>query len=154
MKVGAKYKAFLKERKAEVEFLEGTTLAGKTTVGLVKYMTKVYESPQRAHIIAGLDKGVIEKNLINKDHGIAEVFGDYCEYYGNGRGSESIPHILFRTGESDKIIYCLGYVYLVHEQAAILTAQSLLPSLFIIIAKAVDDFIAFTCPEEDMGYAL
>lgn len=109
MKVGAKYKAFLKERKAEVEFLEGTTLAGKTTVGLVKYMTKVYESPQRAHIIAGLDKGVIEKNLINKDHGIAEVFGDYCEYYGNGRGSESIPHILFRTGESDKIIYCLGY---------------------------------------------
>ena len=113
MKVGPKFKAFLKERTAEVEFLEGTTLAGKTTVGLVKFITKVAESPKHAHIIAGLDKGVIEKNLISKDHGIQEVFGQYLTYYGNGRGNEGIPHILFYPNapskKGEKIIYCLGY---------------------------------------------
>ena len=35
-----KYKAFLKCN-APVEFLEGTTAAGKTTVGLFKFMLKV-----------------------------------------------------------------------------------------------------------------
>ena len=110
MRVGSKFKAFLNERNAQVEFLEGTTLAGKTTVGLVKFMTKVYESPKRTHIIAGLDKGVIEKNLINKDHGIQEIFGSYITYYGNGRGNESIPHILFTPDRNtEKVIYCLGY---------------------------------------------
>lgn len=110
MKVGSKFKAFLKENTAEVDFLEGTTLAGKTTVGLVKFMLKVAESPKRAHIIAGLDKGVIEKNLINKDHGIQEIFGNYIAYYGNGRGSESIPHIRYTPDkDTEKVIYCLGY---------------------------------------------
>ena len=35
-----KYKFFLKH-KAEAEALEGTTAAGKTTVGVVKFMLKV-----------------------------------------------------------------------------------------------------------------
>ena len=37
-----KYKAFLR-CDAPVEFLEGTTAAGKTTVGLFKFMLKVAE---------------------------------------------------------------------------------------------------------------
>ena len=110
MKIGRKYKAFLNEQTAEAEFLEGTTLAGKTTVGLVKFMLKVAASPKRSHILSGLDKGVIEKNLINKEHGIADVFRGYMTYWGNGRGNESIPHIQFKpTGADEKIIYCLGY---------------------------------------------
>ncbi len=40
-----KYKAFLRCN-APVEFLEGTTAAGKTTVGLFKFMLKVAESPK------------------------------------------------------------------------------------------------------------
>ncbi len=40
-----KYKAFLR-CDAPVEFLEGTTAAGKTTVGLFKFMLKVAESPK------------------------------------------------------------------------------------------------------------
>ena len=40
-----KYKAFL-QCNAPVEFLEGTTAAGKTTVGLFKFMLKVAESPR------------------------------------------------------------------------------------------------------------
>ena len=40
-----KYKYFLKH-KAEAEALEGTTAAGKTTVGVVKFMLKVAQSKQ------------------------------------------------------------------------------------------------------------
>lgn len=47
-----KYKAFL-HCGAPVEFLEGTTAAGKTTVGLFKFMLKVAESPKKLHILAG-----------------------------------------------------------------------------------------------------
>ena len=43
-----KYKAFLK-CDAPVEFLEGTTAAGKTTVGIFKFMLKVAENPKKLH---------------------------------------------------------------------------------------------------------
>lgn len=109
MKWGSKFDDFVKTR-AEVEFLEGTTLAGKTTVGLYKFMLMVAVSSKNQHILAALDKGVIEKNLINKDHGIQEEFGSLIEYFGNGRGNESIPHILFMPDkDTEKVIYCLGY---------------------------------------------
>ena len=45
-----KYKAFLKHD-APVEFLEGTTFAGKTTVGIVKFMLKVADSPKKLHVL-------------------------------------------------------------------------------------------------------
>ncbi len=61
-----KYKAFLK-CSAPVEFLEGTTFAGKTTVGLFKFMLKVAASPKKLHIIASEDTGTAEKNIIMKD---------------------------------------------------------------------------------------
>ena len=70
-----KYKDFLKH-KAPVEFLEGTTAAGKTTVGIVKFMFRVADSAKKIHIISGLDTGTIEKNIINKDLGIIDVFGE------------------------------------------------------------------------------
>ena len=73
-----KYKAFLKHD-AIVEFLEGTTYAGKTTVGIVKFMLKVAESPKKLHILSGLDLGTIEKNIINKDLGITDMFGSLAE---------------------------------------------------------------------------
>ncbi|GLB31772.1 hypothetical protein LAD12857_36950 [Lacrimispora amygdalina] len=53
-----------------MEFLEGTTAAGKTTVGLFKFMLKVAESPKKLHIIAAKDTGTAEKSIINKDLGI------------------------------------------------------------------------------------
>ena len=78
-----KYKAFLR-CDAPVEFLEGTTAAGKTTVGLFKFMLKVAESPKKLHIIAAKDTGTAEKNIINKDLGIVDDFGVLVEYNGNG----------------------------------------------------------------------
>lgn len=106
--LSSKYKAFLKCN-APVEFLEGTTMAGKTTVGLFKFMLKVAQSPKKLHIIAAKDTGTAEKNIINKDLGIVDDFGVLTEYNGNGTKDDKIPHILFHTSKGDKIVYIMGY---------------------------------------------
>lgn len=109
MIVGEKFDAFI-DNIAEVEFLEGTTAAGKTTVGIFKFMMEVAESPKKLHIIAGLDTGTIEKNIINKDNGIMNEWGVLVEYNGNGTSKEKLPHILFKPKQGiEKIIYILGY---------------------------------------------
>lgn len=107
-KLSPKYKAFLKHN-APVEFLEGTTAAGKTTVGLVKFMLKVAKSNKKMHIIASKTTGVAEKNLIQKEYGICDVFGDLVKYNGNGDKDNKIPHIRYQTPNGEKIIYVLGY---------------------------------------------
>ncbi len=103
-----KYKEFLKCN-APVEFLEGTTFAGKSTVGLFKFMLKVAESPKKLHIIAAEDTGTAEKNLIMKDLGILDDFGVLTEYKGNGSNEIKIPHIIFHTSGGDKIVLVMGY---------------------------------------------
>ena len=103
-----KYKAFLR-CKATAEFLEGTTAAGKTTVGIFKFILKCAESPKKIHILSGLDLGTIEKNIINKDLGILDDFGALTEYNAGGKGRYSLPHIVLHTSGGDKIIYVLGY---------------------------------------------
>lgn len=109
MRVGEKFDAFI-DNVAEVEFLEGTTAAGKTTVGIYKFMMEVAESPKKLHIIAGLDTGTIEKNIINKDNGIMDEWGTLVDYNGNGTSEEKLPHIEFKPKPGvRKIIYILGY---------------------------------------------
>ena len=109
MIVGEKFDAFI-DNVAEVEFLEGTTAAGKTTVGIFKFMMEVAESPKKLHIISGLDTGTIEKNIINKDHGIIDEWGVLVEYNGNGTAKEKLPHLLFKPRKGvEKVIYVLGY---------------------------------------------
>lgn len=103
-----KYKTFLRTN-AAVEFLEGTTFAGKTTVGVIKFMFKVAASPKKLHILSGLDTGTIEKNIINKDLGIVDIFGDLVEYNPSGKAEHSMPHIAYTTNSGKKIIYILGY---------------------------------------------
>ena len=103
-----KYKAFLRCN-APVEFLEGTTAAGKTTVGLFKFILKCAESPKKLHILAADDTGAAEKNIIQKDLGILDDFGALTEYKGNGSGEYKMPHILLHTTGGDKIIFVVGY---------------------------------------------
>lgn len=103
-----KYKAFL-QCQAPVEFLEGTTAAGKTTVSLFKFMLKVADSPKKLHILAADDTGAAEKNIIQKDLGILDDFGILVEYKGNGSGEYKMPHLLFHTSGGDKIIFVVGY---------------------------------------------
>ena len=109
MPLSRKYKDFLRTN-AEAEFLEGTTAAGKTTVGIVKFMLKVAQNPKKLHIISGLDLGTIEKNIISKDLGILEVFGEHVEYNSNGKGDITLPHIRYVPAKGvEKIILVLGY---------------------------------------------
>ena len=103
-----KYKAFIRCQ-VPVEFLEGTTYAGKTTVGVYKFMLKVADSDKKLHIIAAKDTGTAEKNIIAKDLGILDNFGELAIYNGNGTKDNKIPHILFDTNNGNKIIYVLGY---------------------------------------------
>lgn len=106
--LSGKYKAFLR-CDAPAEFLEGTTAAGKTTVGLFKFMLRVAESPKKLHILAADDTGAAEKNIINKDLGILDDFGVLVEYKGNGSGEYKMPHLVFHTSSGDKIIFVVGY---------------------------------------------
>ena len=103
-----KYKTFLKTN-VPVEFLEGTTYAGKTTVGAVKFLLKVAKNPKKQHIISGLDTGTIEKNILNKELGVLDIFAGLLDYYPNGKGAESMPHLLYQTPSGAKTIYILGY---------------------------------------------
>lgn len=107
-KLSPKYKDFLKHN-APVEFLEGTTAAGKTTVGITKFMLKVAKSKKKMHVIAAKTTGVAEKNIIQKEYGILDVFGDLVRYNGNGDKDNKIPHIRYNTPNGEKIIYILGY---------------------------------------------
>lgn len=89
----------------DADFLEGTTAAGKTTVGVgVKFMRMVSRSKKKFHIIAAKTTGVAEKNIIQQDNGILDIHKN-AVYCGNGDKDNKIPHIKFEG----KIIYVLGY---------------------------------------------
>lgn len=104
-----KYIDFLLYDDAVAEFLEGTTFAGKTTVGVPKFMFKVARSLKKFHILAGLDLGTIEKNIIQKDNGILATFGSLVKYCGNGDKDYSMPHIKYKVNNDEKIIFVVGY---------------------------------------------
>ena len=89
----------------DVEFLEGTTASGKTTVGAgVKFMRMVSRSPKKAHIIASKTTGTAEKNILQQENGILDIHRT-AKYYGNGSKDNKLPHIVWE----DKTIYVLGY---------------------------------------------
>lgn len=109
MELGSKYQRFMRHE-AAAEYLEGTTAAGKTTVGALKFFMKVARSGSSQHILSGLDLGTIEKNIITKPHGVLEELGPLVEYKGNGSSTNSLPHIVFRPAPGvEKVVYVLGY---------------------------------------------
>lgn len=105
-KLSQKYIDYINTTKnVDVEFLEGQTAAGKTTVAAsVKFMRLVSESPKKLHIIASRTTGTAEKNIINQDNGILDLHRN-AKYNGRGDVKNKFPHIIFE----DKIIYVLGY---------------------------------------------
>ena len=109
-KLSSKYKDFLKYNDAELEILEGTTASGKTTTGIVKFLFKVAASNQKLHIISGQNLVIVEKNIINCELGILDIFGDTVSYNPKGKGKNGLPHIVYKINdETEKIIYILGY---------------------------------------------
>lgn len=109
IKLSPKFKAYLKYTGFDFEFLESCTSTGKSTVGIIKFMFMVAMSSKKFHVIAALDLGVAERNLINKDCGLLDVFEGCAEYFPRGKDKISMPHILYNTPNGQKIIYVLGY---------------------------------------------
>lgn len=91
------------------DYLEGTTSAGKTTVGIFKFMLMVAKSDIRDHVMAGADLGTVEKNVINPERGLLKQFDGVTEYYPSGRGKIRLPHIEYDSPNGLKIIYICGY---------------------------------------------
>lgn len=91
------------------DYLEGTTAAGKTTVGIFKYMLMVAKSDLKDHVIAGADLGTVEKNVINPERGLLKQFDGITQYYASGKGNIRLPHIEFDSPNGKKIIYVCGY---------------------------------------------
>lgn len=72
-------------------------------------MFKVSRSEKKFHILAGLDLGTIEKNIIQKDNGIIATFGGLVDYRSAGDVQYSMPHIKYKTPKGEKIIFVVGY---------------------------------------------
>ena len=106
-----KYLDFLMHQEnCEAEFLEGETAAGKTTVGVFKFLAKVALSDETLHFIASKSTGTAEKNIIQADLGIMDLFPTRASYRGNGDAKNKLPHIRFIDDQNrEKIIYILGY---------------------------------------------
>lgn len=109
-KLSSKYKSFLKDN-SKVIFMEGTTASGKTTTGVPKAIFEMMKSNKRTHAICASDIGTAERNIINQDLGIIDVFGDYVEYNANGKGDIKNAHILIKgaTPRENRIIYIMPY---------------------------------------------
>ena len=103
-----KFKDFLTTRTRR-DYLEGTTAAGKTTVGIFKFMMMVADSDLKFHVIAGADLGTVEKNVINSELGLIAQMEGLAEYYPKGQKKISLPHIKYRTRKGTKIIYVCGF---------------------------------------------
>lgn len=108
LKLSPKYIDFIKT-KTKRDYLEGTTAAGKTTVGIFKFMLMVADNNKKFHVIAGNDKGTVEKNIINSELGLLKQFEYLTEYNGGGSKNIELPHIAFETSKGLKIIYIVGY---------------------------------------------
>lgn len=108
LELSPKFKDFLTTL-TKREYLEGTTAAGKTTVGIFKFGLMVSRSNKKFHVIAGADLGTVEKNVINAELGFLVQFDGIAEYHGNGKGNIKLPHIELQTKNGPKIIYICGY---------------------------------------------
>lgn len=108
LQLSPKFKDFLLTE-TKRDYLEGTTAAGKTTVGIFKFMLMVAKSSMKYHVIAGADIGTVEKNVINSELGLIYQMDGLAEYFPKGQGKISLPHIQYDTKDGQKIIYVCGF---------------------------------------------
>lgn len=108
LSLSPKFREFLLTE-AKRDYLEGTTSAGKTTVGIFKFMLMVAKSEMKFHCIAGVDIGTVEKNIINTELGLIAQMDGLAEYHANGKGSIRLPHVEYETPNGTRIIYVAGF---------------------------------------------
>lgn len=92
LKLSPKFKDFILT-KTKRDYLEGTTAAGKTTVGIFKFMLLVADSDHSHHLIAGADLGTVEKNIINPELGLIEQMDGLAEYFPHGKQTYRYPYL-------------------------------------------------------------
>lgn len=116
--IGPKYAFTLLLTGYRFLFGEGPSATAKSTMLLIAFCEQVRRSKKKLHVIAGLDLGVIEKNLIDRDFGLLEIQGTYHPKYNpkgvlffpSGKGSMGVPHIWLKGYDGkDKIILLAGY---------------------------------------------
>jgi PBSX family phage terminase large subunit len=105
--LSAKSNRFLKRftmDKESVFVLEGSVRSGKTVGSLIAFIYHIIHSGGTQFLITAKTQGVLEKNLILKEHGILylayKIFGVEFSYITNAK----IPHLKF----GDRIVYCVG----------------------------------------------
>lgn len=103
-----KFKHFILTE-TERDYLEGTTAAGKTTVGIFKFMMMVTKSDRKYHVMAGADIGTVEKNVINSEMGLIDQMDGLAKYHPSGKGNIRLPHIEYDSPNGKRIIYICGY---------------------------------------------
>lgn len=102
--------AYLGSNKAKVEFLEGTTASGKTTIGAYKFIYRAMASDKQMHILSAEDTGTAEKNIIQKEGGILDLIKpSLIEYKGNGSAQYKMPHLILHTNRGEKVVFVVGY---------------------------------------------
>ncbi len=116
--IGPKYAFTLLLTGYRFLFGEGPSATAKSTMLLIAFCEQVRRSKKKLHVIAGLDLGVIEKNLIDRDFGLLEIQGTYHPIYNpkgvlffpRGKGNMGVPHIWLKGYDGkDKIILLAGY---------------------------------------------
>lgn len=106
----AKQIAYFGSNKAKVEFLEGTTASGKTTIGAYKFIYRAMASDKQMHILSAEDTGTAEKNIIQKEGGVLDLIKpSLIEYKGNGSAQYKMPHLLLHTNRGEKVVFIVGY---------------------------------------------
>ena len=120
IKLGKKFKDFvrlldIKEKGIECEVLEGQTSVGKTTIGVgLKFILLCALSPKKIHLLCGYTLGKLETTIIMKDNGILDIarqLGYRVEYRANGGSQIRLAHLIIygKTREEDRIVLCAGY---------------------------------------------
>jgi len=105
MKISKRYIQLLKTGN-KVDFVEGTTAAGKTTTIVpTKFLYEVKKSKKKKHIIAAESLGVISSNILNTgEYGLCDLYPG-IEVYLSGSSRQRLPHIKI----DDEIIFLVGY---------------------------------------------
>ena len=91
---------------SEVDILEGTTQAGKTTTIMsTKFLYMVKKTKEKRHLIAAKDLGTAISNIIKTGTcGIVDNFPE-IEYNVNGNSEYPIAHLKW----GDDVIFIAGY---------------------------------------------
>ena len=103
-----KYKAFLRCR-AELEIIEGTTAAGKTTVGLYKFILKCAASSRKLHLLAAEDTGAAEKNIINNLFDYQYIGKAYNSSTSSAAASADNVYVFYNFGRTYTIRLKLNF---------------------------------------------